>query len=318
MTPLSWLAGRVYFGRSSLRVAAAVAVAASVMIIVTGGVVRVTGSGLGCPTWPSCTGEGLAPTPEMGIHGAIEFGNRMLTGVLCLAVGALIIIARCQNRPDRAVLRAAWLQFWIVVLNAVVGGVTVLARLSPYIVAAHFIAAMLLLTAAVYTVELVGRGDRPDVAEVDRGLVVRSRWLVASSAVLVLIGTAVTGSGVHAGDSSDVHRMPFDWLTMVILHASSALATLILAVAIMRSAHRTGASLVSSRTVVFVGLFLAQGLIGVLQALSVAEEVLVVLHMLGAALIWSGALRVAYATNPDLGKQLVNADMRASKLRSKA
>ncbi len=139
MSPLSWLARRVSFGWGSLRAAAAVSVATSVMIIVTGGVVRVTSSGLGCPTWPSCTGGGLAPTPEMGIHGAIEFGNRLLTGALCVAVGALIIIARCQRQPDRAVLRAAWLQFWLIVLTALVGGVTVLAPLSPYIAAAHLV-----------------------------------------------------------------------------------------------------------------------------------------------------------------------------------
>ncbi|MER6694113.1 COX15/CtaA family protein [Streptomyces minutiscleroticus] len=122
--------------------------AAAVVIIVTGGVVRVTGWGLGCPQWPSCTGGRLAPTAEMGVHGVIEFGNRLLTGALCLVVGWLVIAARLQREPSRAVLRGAWAQFWVIVLNAVVGGVTVWMRLSPYIVAAHFLAATLLLTAA--------------------------------------------------------------------------------------------------------------------------------------------------------------------------
>ncbi|MFI1452366.1 COX15/CtaA family protein [Streptomyces roseus] len=98
-----------------------------------------------------CTGETLAPTAEMGVHGAIEFGNRLLTGALCAVVGWVVITARLQKRPMPAVLRGGWAQFWIVVLNAVVGGVTVWMRLSPYIVAAHFLAATLLLTAAVYT-----------------------------------------------------------------------------------------------------------------------------------------------------------------------
>ncbi|RDI23278.1 cytochrome c oxidase assembly protein subunit 15 [Rhodococcus sp. AG1013] len=302
MTPLSWLARRVSFGWGSLRVAATATVVTSVLIIVTGGVVRVTGSGLGCPTWPSCTGEGLAPTPEMGIHGAIEFGNRLLTVVLCVAVGALIIVARCQREPDRAVLRAAWLQFWIIVLNALVGGVTVLARLSPYVVAAHLIAAMLLLTAAVYTFELVERLDRSTAtATADPALAVRARWLVAATAVLVVIGTAVTGSGVHAGDSSDVHRMPFDWTTMVIIHAVAAVVTFAVAVSSLLIARRSGADSVAARASVFIALLLAQGFVGVLQFVGVAAEALVVVHMLGAALIWAGALRVLFATDPGLG-----------------
>lgn len=150
-TPLSWLADRYSLGARSVRLAALGSVVASIAIIVTGGIVRVTGSGLGCTDWPMCTGETLAPTAEMGVHGAIEFGNRLLTGALCAVVGWVIITARLQERPMPAALRGGWAQFWIVMLNAVVGGVTVWMRLSPYIVAAHFLAATLLLTAAVYT-----------------------------------------------------------------------------------------------------------------------------------------------------------------------
>ena len=164
MNPLAWLATKVQFDRNALRVASAATVAASVLIVVTGGIVRVTGSGLGCPTWPTCTNDSLIATEQMGIHGAIEFGNRLLTGVLCVAVGTLIIVARCQRQPISAVTRGAWLQFWMVILNAVVGGITVLARLSPYVVAAHFLAAMLLLAAATYTYELIDTHNRPQSA----------------------------------------------------------------------------------------------------------------------------------------------------------
>ncbi|MEU0737925.1 COX15/CtaA family protein [Streptomyces sp. NPDC006134] len=188
-TPLSWLASRYTWGPRSLRVAAVASMAAAVAIIVTGGVVRVTGSGLGCPTWPSCTSRSLAPTAEMGVHGAIEFGNRLLTGALCVVVGWLIIAARLQREPSRAVLRGAWAQFWVIVLNAVVGGVTVWMRLSPYVVAAHFLAATLLLTAAVVTWERV-RGPEPEVpgpAALPRRAVALSRSLPAATALPLVV-----------------------------------------------------------------------------------------------------------------------------------
>ncbi|MEV4580383.1 COX15/CtaA family protein [Nonomuraea jabiensis] len=142
-TPFQWLATRVSFERAALRRAAAAGLATSVMIILTGGIVRVTGSGLGCDGWPNCSEGSFAATPEMGVHAAIEFSNRLLTGVVCAAVGWLIVVARLQRRPVPALTRWGWVQFWIVILNAVVGGITVWARLSPYIVAAHFLAAVL-------------------------------------------------------------------------------------------------------------------------------------------------------------------------------
>jgi cytochrome c oxidase assembly protein subunit 15 len=121
-TPLSWLAERVRFGPTNLTIAAGTALAASVMIVVTGSIVRVTGSGLGCDTWPNCTAETLAPTAEMGVHGLIEFGNRLLAIVLCVIVGWLIVVARLQRDADPVITRWAWAQFWVIVLNAVVGG----------------------------------------------------------------------------------------------------------------------------------------------------------------------------------------------------
>lgn len=139
MRPFSWLAKRVRVGRGVLRAVSSASLVASILIVVGGGVVRVTGSGLGCPDWPTCTVGSLAPTPAMGWQGVVEFANRLLTGVLCLVVGWTIVAARLQRRQDRAITRWAWIQMWIVVLNAVVGGITVLARLSPYMVAATFL-----------------------------------------------------------------------------------------------------------------------------------------------------------------------------------
>ncbi|MFD8412109.1 heme A synthase [Streptomyces sp. NPDC059650] len=319
-TPLSWLAGRYSLGVRSVRRAALGSVVASIAIIVTGGIVRVTGSGLGCTDWPMCTGETLAPTAEMGVHGAIEFGNRLLTGVLCAVVGWVIITARLQERPMPAVLRGGWAQFWIVVLNAVVGGVTVWMRLSPYIVAAHFLAATLLLTAAVYTWHAAyadegagagadgaageasghgGGGVRPGVrtpsaprtAARIRSL---SAVLVAVTALLVVVGTLATGSGPHAGDSSDVVRMPFDWTVVTVVHGVLAGAVLVLAGVLLSALPRDGFGAVRRKATVFLAVLLGQGVVGLVQSLTALPSLVVMLHLLGSALVWTGVLQVHF------------------------
>ncbi len=299
-TPFTWLEKRIRFDRPALRWAAILAVAASILIIVTGGVVRVTGSGLGCPTWPSCTADTLAPTAEMGIHGVIEFGNRLLTGVLCAIVGWLIIVARLQRQPVPQVTRWAWAQFWVIILNAVVGGITVLARLSPYIVAAHFLAATLLLAAATVAWHKVGQLDTPSrAAEPEAGARRLGTAVLVTTAVLLVAGTLVTGTGPHAGDSSDVTRMPFDWTAVTVLHGVTAVAVFGVAVTLWIKAGATTDSPVRRRITVFLLVFLAQGLVGILQVATSLPEVVVVLHLLGSALVWIGAIRVYLDTRPD-------------------
>ncbi|ROQ94067.1 cytochrome c oxidase assembly protein subunit 15 [Streptomyces sp. 2132.2] len=317
-TPLSWLAGRYSLGARSVRLAALGSVVASIAIIVTGGIVRVTGSGLGCTDWPMCTGETLAPTAEMGVHGAIEFGNRLLTGALCAVVGWVIITARLQERPMPAVLRGGWAQFWIVVLNAVVGGVTVWMRLSPYIVAAHFLAATLLLTAAVYTWHAAyadaagGRaegtagdaggayeGTRQDAGGVRPAARIRSlsAALVAVTALLVVVGTLATGSGPHAGDSSDVARMPFDWTAVTVVHGVLAAVVLALTGALLSALPREGFGAARRKAVVFLAVLVGQGAVGLVQSLTALPSLIVMLHLLGAALVWTGVLQVHLTVN---------------------
>ncbi|MFG2485614.1 heme A synthase [Streptomyces virginiae] len=316
-TPLSWLAGRYSLGARSVRAAALGSVVASIAIIVTGGIVRVTGSGLGCTDWPMCTGETLAPTAEMGVHGVIEFGNRLLTGALCAVVGWVIITARLQEKPMPAVLRGGWAQFWIVVLNAVIGGVTVWMRLSPYIVAAHFLAATLLLTAAVHTWHAAyadtgaeaaggagadgpsggGGGALPGVAApLAPGLAARIRSLsaalVAVTALLVVVGTLATGSGPHAGDSSDVPRMPFDWTVVTVVHGMLAGAVLVLAGVLFSMLPRDGLGGARRKAAVFLAVLLGQGVVGLVQSLTALPSLVVMLHLLGSALVWTGVLQV--------------------------
>lgn len=157
--PLAFIADRWTPDPRTVRRAALVALVMTVVIVVTGGAVRLTSSGLGCPTWPKCTDQSLTATSEMGFHGAIEFSNRMLTYVLCAAVGWAIIAARSAKPWRRSVTRLGWAQFWVVMGNAVLGGVVVLVGLNPYTVAAHFLLSTALITVAVLTWQRVREGD---------------------------------------------------------------------------------------------------------------------------------------------------------------
>lgn len=157
--PFAYLAGRWTPSPRTLRRAAFAALFMSVAIVVTGGAVRLTGSGLGCDTWPKCTDDSLIATPAQGFHGAVEFGNRMLTYVLCAAVGWVILAARAAKPWRKVLTRLGWLQFAIVMANAVLGGITVMTGLNPYSVAGHFLLATALITVTTLTWQRTAEGD---------------------------------------------------------------------------------------------------------------------------------------------------------------
>lgn len=292
-TPLAFIARRWTPSPRTLRRAALSAVVMSVVIIVTGGAVRLTGSGLGCDTWPKCTDDSLFVTPEQGFHGAVEFGNRMLTYVLSAAVGWAIVAARSTQPWRRGLTRLGWAQFWIVMSNAVIGGITVWMGLNPWTVAGHFIAANGLLTVAVITWQRTREGDttpRPRVPAPVRKL----GWaIVAVSAALIVLGTSVTGSGKHAGDKSEVPRMPWDWTAAAHVHAIAAWVVCALALAmwlVLRVVDAPDDTRARARDLVVV--LLAQGGIGYVQYFTGVPEILVAAHMLGSALMWIAVLRL--------------------------
>ncbi|GAA2235839.1 COX15/CtaA family protein [Streptomyces amakusaensis] len=294
LTPLALIARRWTPRPETVRRAALSAVLMSVLIIVTGGAVRLTGSGLGCDTWPKCTDDSLFATAEQGWHGAIEFGNRMLTYVLSAAVGWAIIAARSTKPLRRGLTRLGWLQFWIVASNAVLGGITVWAGLNPWTVAGHFLLANGLLTVAVITWHRAGEGDTEPRPRVPRPVRRLSWAIVAASVALITLGTAVTGSGKHAGDSSDVERMPWDWAAAAQLHAASAWLVCALAVAMWLVLRVVDApDDIRARARELLILLLAQGGIGYLQYFTGVPEILVGAHMLGSALMWIAVVRLA-------------------------
>ncbi|MET9114802.1 COX15/CtaA family protein [Streptomyces longwoodensis] len=291
--PLAFVAARWTPQPRTVRRAALAALVMSVIIVVTGGAVRLTGSGLGCPTWPKCTDDSLATTSAMGVHGVIEFGNRMLTYVLCAAVGWAIVAARSQKPFRRSLIRLGWAQFWIVMGNAVLGGIVVLVGLNPYTVAAHFLLSSALIAVATVMWQRTREGDtapRPLVGTAVRQLV----WfLVAASVLLIAVGTVVTGSGPHAGDSSEVERMPLDWETVSKLHAVLAWIVVTLTFAlwfVLKAVDAPREPLARTRELFVV--LLCQGVIGYVQYFTKLPEALVAAHMLGSSVMWIWVLRV--------------------------
>ncbi|MFI9174820.1 heme A synthase [Streptomyces lincolnensis] len=291
--PLAFIAARWTPTPRTVRRAALAALVMSVLIVVTGGAVRLTGSGLGCPTWPKCTDDSLTATSAMGVHGAIEFGNRMLTYVLCAAVGWAIIAARSEKPYRRSLTRLGWAQFWVVMSNAVLGGIVVLVGLNPYTVAAHFVATSALIAIATVMWQRTREGDgepRPLVGKAVQQLV----WfLVAASVLLILVGTVVTGAGPHAGDSSEVERMPLDWETVSKVHAVLAWIVVSLTFAlwfVLKAVDSPRVPLARTRDLFLI--LLAQGVIGYVQYFTDLPEILVGLHMLGSALVWIAVVRV--------------------------
>lgn len=264
---------------------AAITVVANVVIVVTGGLVRLTGSGLGCPTWPRCTDESFVPHRELGWHGVIEFGNRMLTYVLvAVAVATLIAIWRWSMSTPRARLLAVVLAAGIPA-QAVLGGITVLTELNPWIVALHLMLSMLMIAGGVaLAVEVAGVPPQPLSAA--RRLV--TTGLYALVWMTIYLGTVVTGSGPHAGDENSP-RNSFDPVDASAIHAASVwalvLVTVVLAVLQWRSAARPWILAV-------LGVELAQGAVGYWQFYEGLPIALVSLHMLGATLLMITSTRL--------------------------
>jgi cytochrome c oxidase assembly protein subunit 15 len=253
---------------------------ANVVLVVTGGAVRLTASGLGCPTWPRCTEGSFTPHGALDAHEAIEFGNRTLTFVLVAIAIATLVAAWRSGRRDLRIL--ALVLALGIPAQAVIGGVTVLTDLNPWVVSFHLLCSLAIIALAVLFLHRIGHPD-PVVV---RGPVVTLAWVTfAAGWVVLYAGTVVTGSGPHAGDA-EAPRNGLDPLQMSQLHADVVFLFLGLTVGLVLALRgcRAGGGVLRA-AYLLVGLQLTQGLVGFTQYFTDLPVVLVGMHMLGAALI---------------------------------
>ena len=285
--------------REALRLAWPLALAnlvANIGIVITGGAVRLTGSGLGCPTWPRCTEDSYVAHGELGIHGAIEFGNRLLTFVLvALAVALWVVMLVGLVRTWRG--ERAWRPFWLattialgIPAQAVIGGITVHTDLNPWIVSLHLLVSMAIIGVCVVLLDEL-RGPRREASSRLLPLV----WAVfAVTWVVLYLGTVVTGSGPHSGDL-DSRRTGLDPQVMSHVHAAAVYLLLALTVGLAVAARRVGTPTLASAAVLLLVLEVAQGVVGFVQYFTDLPELLVGIHMLGAAVISASATWVVLA-----------------------
>jgi len=272
--PLDW-------AQRSLRPLAWATLATNVLLVVTGGAVRLTGSGLGCPTWPRCTDHGMTPHGELNVHSAIEFSNRMLTFVLTI-VAVLTLIAAWRTS-------VRWLASLILAgipVQAVVGGISVRTHLNPWVVSIHMVSSMAIIGLAVLLLWRVYVGRPTAVA----GPTVWLAWANFVVTWLVLyVGTMVTGAGPHAGDATSP-RNGLSALQLSQLHADLVCLLIGLTIGLVFAAYAFDAPAATKQAAwILLAVELAQGAIGWVQYFTHLPIVLVMFHMLGAALVAAAA-----------------------------
>jgi cytochrome c oxidase assembly protein subunit 15 len=268
-----------------------------IVLVVTGGAVRLTSSGLGCPTWPRCTDTSLVNTPEMGIHGIIEFGNRLLTFALA-AVAVMMLVYLWNLRKERRDLFLLALGLLASIpAQAIIGGITVLSGLNPWVVGLHFLVSMALVVFATLLVNRAyGRTGKAQTAALP-ALPGAARPVMSAvalfSALAVCLGVVVTGAGPHAGDA-DAPRNGLDWDLFSHIHAAPAyLVTAGALFGLFLVLRERIAGPFRTAVLLLLAVTVLQGVIGFTQYYNGIPALLVAVHMLGAALLMSAASNTA-------------------------
>ena len=257
-------------------------------LILTGGAVRLTGSGLGCPTWPECTPGSyfpLASQVEDQLHSWIEFGNRLLSFVLIIT--ALITLSAVLRTGRRDLRLLATGQVLGILGQGVLGGITVLTNLNPLSVASHYLLSAILVAAAT---SLYSRRHKPMMKKNSpRQQDIFSRFHIALTALVLVLGTLVTGSGPHAGDINSP-RLQIPIQSATLMHGLAVVLLLIVTMAFYLA--KTTSDLTRKRLIVFTLLSMAQGVVGIIQYIQGVPELLVAGHLAGSILVWIGAWRI--------------------------
>lgn len=258
-------------------------------LVVTGGAVRLTGSGLGCPTWPECTPGSYTPVPHQAegqLHAWIEFGNRLLTFALLFSALSVIAHVLLTRRRDLRLLAAG--QLVGILGQGVLGGITVLTDLHPLPVAGHLLLSIILIAGAT---SIYSRRHSPDVrtSAPTKTISVISQLHIVTAFVVIVLGTLVTGSGPHAGDEK-ARRFGFDIQTVAWIHADAVIFLMGLTVALLVTASLGKST--KKAIYIFLGISLAQGAIGYTQYFTGIPEALVAAHLAGATIFWIAAWRI--------------------------
>lgn len=280
-----------------------------IVLIGTGGAVRLTASGLGCPTWPECTDGSLVNTAELGIHGFIEFGNRLLTIVLSLVVIAMFLAVVRMHASRRDLFWLALVQGLSIPFQAVLGGITVLSGLNPYVVGLHFVVSIGLVILTTVLLYRVYRGRHGAGWLAPRWFVILVRVTSVVVGITVVFGIITTGSGPHAGDNSDPQKLaPRNGLDPVLLqhvHSWPAYLTFGLTVAIVVAAIVPGARLASPSirrfAIALLCVEIVQIGVGLTQSQLGLPIALVNIHLVLAALLVAATTALALALRaPDV------------------
>ncbi|WP_433726884.1 COX15/CtaA family protein [Actinoplanes sp. CA-051413] len=278
-----------------LRRLALASLIANIGLVVTGAAVRLTRSGLGCPTWPKCTEESYTTTPEMGINGVIEFGNRVLGIVLGLIALACFIAALRQKPRRRSLILLALAAGLGIPGQGVIGGITVLTDLNPWVVGLHFLLSMALIATTYALWKRTREGDRPRRTLVRTPLPTLARLTALVSGAVIVVGVIVTGSGPHAGDEN-AKRNGLDPATISQAHADLVFLLIGLSVGLWFALRAVKAPAPAIRAAgVLIVVELSQGLIGFVQYFTHLPVILVGAHMLGACLVWVATLSVLWS-----------------------
>ena len=281
---------------TTLRRTALASIVANVVIVVTGGAVRLTGSGLGCPTWPRCTDDSYTATAEMGINAAIEFGNRTITFAVGIVAAVGLASALGQRPRRRRVVTLAVLVLLGIPAQAVLGGITVLTDLNPWVVGGHFLVSMAVIACAYAFWRATGETDGIVLATVAGPLRTLAAVITAVSAAVLVVGTFVTGSGPHAGDAG-AKRTGLDPEMISQVHADVVFLLLGLSVAAWFAFRAAAADAPARRAARLLVIIAAQGAVGFVQYATDLPAILVGVHIAGACAVWLATLDLLYATH---------------------
>jgi cytochrome c oxidase assembly protein subunit 15 len=271
--------------RTRLRQFAVATLVANIGIVLTGAAVRLTGSGLGCPSWPKCTVDSYVVHGELGLHGVIEFGNRMLTIVVAV-VAIATWVATMRYRPVRRSLRLLATVLAVgVPAQALLGGLTVLTDLNPWVVALHLLLSLAMVGLSVVFLRRIGEGDQPPRPTVPAPVAALAKATFVAAWAVLYAGTVVTGSGPHAGDETSP-RTGLDSESVSQVHADLVFLLLGLSIGTFFAFRAVGAPERAQRAISWLLVVeLGQGVVGFTQYFADLPVLLVGLHVLGAALV---------------------------------